>query len=98
MGSVRRTTTILEALEYVAAHPNGVDTIDTPVWELVGRSLYDIANKPDPKVRGSLARATKAQKILLDRMVGRRKPGSAPISGEAEGLDFHDLTMGQINV
>lgn len=96
---LKRSKSIHDALTYVAKHPAPpANALDASVWELVGRSLFDIANRPDPKVKGSLARATKAQKILLDRMVGRRRPGTQPITGRAEGLEFDDLTRGAIDV
>lgn len=89
--------TIREALQYVAEHPEpSGDPIDMPVWELVGRQLYDIANRPDATVRGAMARATKAQQMILDRKVGRRRAGSHPAQQRANTIDFVDLTQGAI--
>ena len=88
---------IPEALQYVADNPNPRrDPIDSPVWELVCRALYELANSPDPKVRGSMGRATAAQRIILDRLVGRRRPGSNPAAGAGETLEFGAVTVGII--
>ena len=44
---------IREALELVASRPAPTtDPIETPVYELVSQTLFDIANNPDKKVRG----------------------------------------------
>jgi hypothetical protein len=89
--------TVREALLYVADHPvPTTDPIDTPVWELIARALHDVATNPDPKVRGAMARATRAQQMILDRTVGRRRAGSRPISGAATAVEFRDLTAGAI--
>src|SRR5690606_13650940 len=64
-GDLVSTKSVREALAYVAARPVATTApIDTPCWELVGRTLFKIANSPDAKVRGSMARATKAQKLI----------------------------------
>ncbi len=85
---------IREALEYVAAHPVSTsDPIDTPVYELVAQSLFDIANKPNRKVRGSMARANRARKIIFDRLVGRRRTGTHPAQVQGDEIDFVDLTQ-----
>ena len=87
--------TVESALQYVADHPVATgEPIDAPVWELISRTLFDIANKPDKKVRGSMGRAHTAQKILLDRMAGRRRAGTAPIQTGGAEVSFVDLTQG----
>ena len=73
-----------------------MDMIATPVYELIGFTLFDIANSGDVRVRGSIRRSTRAQKIIMNRMVGLRRPGSRPITRENDGLEFVDLTMGVI--
>lgn len=92
------TKTVAEALKQVADHPDPgeVAPIDKPMHELISRTLFEIANSPDAKVRGSMARATKAQKIILDRLVGTRRPGSHPAARKDEGIDFVDLTAGAL--
>ena len=71
-----------------------MDMIATPVYELIGFTLFDIANSGDVRVRGSIRRSTRAQKIIMNRMVGLRRPGSRPVTRENDGLEFVDLTMG----
>ena len=89
---------IREALEYVAEHPV-METdvlLDVKVYELVARTLYGMANNPDAKVRGSMRRASRAQRILLNRLVGTRRPGTHPAAREKTGLTFIDLTRGAL--
>ena len=71
-----------------------MDMIATPVYELIGFTLFDIANSGDVRVRGSIRRSTRAQKIIMNRMVGLRRPGSRPVTRENDGLEFVDLTVG----
>ena len=93
MSDLARHITVRDAMLRVANHPvSTLDPIDTPV-----RALFDIANNPDAKVRGSLARATKAQKILLTRLTGKRRPGSNPAASKNEEIEFADLTMGALD-
>lgn len=85
---------IREALELVASRPAPTtDPIETPVYELVSQTLFDIANNPDKKVRGSMARATRARKIIFDRLVGRRRTGTHPAQLKGEEIEFRDLTV-----
>lgn len=84
---------VREALEFVAEHPEEPDEpVNAPVWELVSRTLFHVANSPDMRVRGSLARATKAQRIIADRLVGTRRPGTTPAQRRATVVHFLDLT------
>ena len=73
-----------------------MDIIGTPVYELIGFTLFDIANSGDARIRGSIRRSTRAQKIIMNRMVGLRRPGSRPVTRENDGLEFVDLTVGVI--
>lgn len=95
MGTVRNKT-VQEALSYVGSHPpqSFEPTVDMPTWEVVGQLLYLIANSGNPRVRGSVARATRAQKMIWDRKVGRRAPGTHPATIKAEEINFKDLTLG----
>jgi hypothetical protein len=88
--------TIRDALQHVAEHPEirTDELIQLPVWELVGRNLYEIANHPEASIRGSMARANKARKMILDRLVGKRRAGSHPATRVAVSIDFVDLTGG----
>lgn len=89
--------TIREALQYVAKHPEPeLEPLDMPVWEHISRALYEIASNPNPKVRGAMARATRAQAIILDRTVGRRRAGTAPLRRTDNRISFVDLTQGAI--
>lgn len=94
------TKTVGEALKHVADHPDPGPTapIDKPMHELIARTLFEIANSPDAKVRGSMARATKAQKIIFDRLVGTRRPGSRPAARKDESIEFVDLTAGVLEL
>lgn len=91
--------TVREALQYVADHPEQTTLpVETPAWELIGRTLFEVANNPDAKVRGSMARATKAQRLISDRLVGTRRPGTKPAVRKDGGIEFRDLTMGAISL
>jgi len=100
VGVRRQSQTVAGSLEYVAAHPQArrEPELNDLTWELIGRKLYEIAMRPDPRVRGAMQRASKAQKIITLRTVGRRKPGSHPATGQTVELEFEDLTGGQISV
>lgn len=91
-----RNKSVVEALTYVANHPeqSSEDTLDVPAWELISRTLFHIANNPDRRVRGSMGRATRAQKIIMNRLSGRRKPGTHPATTSSEPIEFLDLTEG----
>lgn len=87
---------VRQSLDFVATHPEPATDVllELPVWELVARSLFEIANTPDQKVRGSMVRATRAQKMILDRMVGLRRAGSHPAATGDTQVEFVDLTVG----
>lgn len=70
----------------------GDEVVNHPVSELVAKSLFVISNTPDSNVRGSYARANKARKMILDRLVGKRRPGSHPATREPVVIEFVDLT------
>ena len=91
-----RHKTIKEALEFVAATPVWPDTsrLEMEIWELVARNLFDHANNPSTAVVGSMARATKAQKIIMNRMTGTRRTGTHPATRAEEKVIFKDLTSG----
>lgn len=90
-----KIVTIKQALQYVGAHPEPkTDTyLELPVHELVCRMLFDIANTVDISNSGSMQRASVAQAMIFNRMVGRRHTGTHPSRGEQKDkLVFHDLT------
>lgn len=90
--------TVRAALQHVADHPV-MDTdvmLDVRVHELVCRTLFEVANTPDGSVRGGLSRANKARRMLMDRLVGKRAPGTAPAARTDEEIEFVDLTQGAL--
>jgi len=86
--------TIKQALDYVGENPTWPTTppLDMPVWEIVARNLFDIANTPDVRVVGSMARATRAQKIIMNRTTGTRRAGTHPAQRASKQIEFKDLT------
>lgn len=91
--------TVREALQHVADYPGSVDddVILMHTGELIARTLYDIANKPDANVRGSMARANKARLLIMNRLAGKRRAGTAPHQKEVVRLRMTDLTGGEIS-
>lgn len=93
-----KMVSIRQALQHVADYPNPVDdnVITHPTYELVARTLFDIANRPDANVRGSMTRANKARKIILERLEGKRRAGTKPVVPVDTQVEFHDLTGGEL--
>jgi hypothetical protein len=91
--------TVREALQHVADYPQPVDdeVITMHTGELIARTLFDIANKPDANVKGSMARANKARKMIMDRLAGRRRAGTPPHEKDVVRLTMADLTGGGTN-
>ena len=96
---MKRHRTLQEALQYVADHPEPSTDValEMPVHELICRQLFELAMSPDAKVRGSLGRATRAQKLIMDRLIGRRRPGTHPAQAQGDDLEFDDLTQGMLD-
>ena len=94
-----KQVSIQKALQFVADNPEPKDDtlLNNYTHELVARALFTIANNPDNRVRGSLARATRAQKIIMNRLVGRRRPGSHPVVDQKTEVYFVDLTKGALD-
>jgi hypothetical protein len=93
---LKRHKSIADALQYVVDHQAQGAPIDAPVYELVSRALFQVANSPDAGVRGSFAKANRAQKMILNRMVGRRRPGTHPAQTQSEEIEFIDLAAGAV--
>lgn len=93
-----KAVTVRQALQAVADDPvpSTDEIIQVPTHELVCRALFEIANRPDAAQRGSLVRANKARKILLDRLVGKRRVGSHPATRNNATIEFMDLTGGEL--
>lgn len=91
--------TVRQALQYVADYPVPVtdDQLVMPVNELVARTLFDIANKPNAEDRGSMRRANRARKMIFDRLAGKRRAGTAPARGTRTSLTISDLTGGALD-
>lgn len=85
---------IRQALQNVADNPVLAtdEIVNVHVHELVARALYEIANRPDASQRGSMTRANKARKMILDRLVGKRRAGSHPATRTQVPIEFEDLT------
>lgn len=90
--------TIKQALQGVVNNPvPATDVVlDMKVYELVARALFDVANSPDARVKGSITKATRAQKLIFNRLVGLRRPGTHPAARKTAGISFVDLTIGVI--
>lgn len=90
--------TVREALQHVADYPVALDdeVILMHTGELIARTLYDIANKPDANVRGSMARANKARRLIMNYLAGRRRVGTEPHQKSVVRLQMNDLTGGQV--
>lgn len=89
--------TVRGALQYVADHPNlTTPPIDTPVWHLIALTLFEIANSPDARVKGSLTRASRAQRMIADRLVGLRRRGTHPATAQEQTVILKDLTAGVV--
>lgn len=87
--------TVRQALEFVKANPEPRETVlDTECWELVARALYVHANGGDPNIVGSMGRANRAQRIILNRTTGRRRAGTHPFQRNQQQVEFFDLTGG----
>jgi hypothetical protein len=89
-----KIVTIRQALQQVADNPT-IKTdrlIELPVYELVSRSLFEIANGAQISERGSLTRANVARSMIFNRLVGRRRAGSHPATQVKVELEFVNLT------
>jgi hypothetical protein len=89
-----RHTTVRQALQHVADHPE-LDTDEVlvvHVHELVARTLFEIANTPMSGKRGAGHKANIARNMIFNRLVGRRSPGSHPATRKQTGVEFSDLT------
>lgn len=92
-----RHKTVKEALAYVGSNPQWPDipTLDVEIWEIVARNLYEHANNPNTREVGSMSRATRAQRIILDRTTGTRRAGTNPAVAGDQTVTLKDLTGGR---
>ena len=93
-----KQVTVRQALQNVADYPRMIDDeiIQVPAHELIARTLFDIANRPDASVRGSMSKANKARRMILNRLVGKRRAGSHPATRNEVEVEFVDLTGKQV--
>lgn len=93
-----KIVTIKQAMQHVADNPEMVtdEMLAVPTHELVVRTLFEIANSPNTRDRGAMARANVARTMIFNRLVGRRKSGSHPATNRQIEVEFVDLTGGAI--
>lgn len=93
-----RKLSVRQALQYAADYPDSVDddVLTMHTGELIARTLFDIANKPDASQPGSMTRANKARKMIFDRLSGRRRAGTKPARPERKNLTLRDLTSEEL--
>ena len=91
---LKRSVSIRQAMQYVADHPEmqSDELISLPVWELVVRTVFEAANSVDAKKPATMSKANAARAMILNRLVGRRRPGTHPATGQKNTLKFVDLT------
>ena len=95
--ALKKTVTIRHALQHVADNPvvNTDMLLDVPAYELVSRTLFEIANGAQLDDRGSQAKANIARKLIFDRLVGKRRAGTHPATRKEVALQFRDLTVAE---
>lgn len=96
MSQLKKHVTVKKAIEYVSKHPQWSQEPagECPIWEHVTRQLFEHANNPDTRVVGSIGRATRAQKIILNRHTGTRRAGTHPAQKVDKKIHMRDLTGG----
>jgi hypothetical protein len=93
-----KIVSIKKAMQYVTNHPEmqDDDLISLPVHELIVRTLFEIANSPKADDGKSMKQANIARDMIFNRMVGRRRAGSHPATGQQIEIRFEDLTGGEL--
>lgn len=87
-----KSKTVQEALQYVSRHPvSTTPPIDMPVWELVARQLFEKAYTVGG-TKQAQKDANMAQKIIFDRLVGKRRTGTHPAVRSQEKVEIADWT------
>ena len=89
-----RRSTIQQSLQSIVDNPEMEtdDILSLPASELVCRTLFELANSPKVGDRNALSRANMARRMIFDRMVGKRKPGSHPATRTQIAVKFNSLT------
>jgi len=96
MPLLKKFKTIKQALTYVKDNPGWpsdrvTDRMNMPAWEMMSRNIFDMASMR-PETRSEMNMATRAQKILLDRLAGTRRMGTNPAVRQKNALQIVDLT------
>mgnify|MGYP003450424712 CR=1 FL=1 len=94
-----KSKTVQEALAFVSRHPITTSApIDLPVWELVARQLFEKAYTVGG-TKQTQKDANTAQKMIFDRLVGKRRTGTHPaVTSEEKGvLDDWTKPAGEVD-
>ena len=88
-----KSKTVQEALQFVSRHPTTtVPPIDLPVWELVARQLFEKAYTVGGSKQAQKD-ANTAQKMIFDRLVGKRRTGTHPAVSREEKVKIADWSQ-----
>lgn len=91
-----RHKTVREAFNYVSKNPAPArPPIEMPIWELVARHVFDTAYALGGNRSEQKATVT-AQKILLDRLVGKRRTGTHPAVAQERKVTLMDFTKREV--
>jgi hypothetical protein len=95
---LKKVVTIRAALQHVADSPILVTDrlLDVPAYELVCRTLFEVANGAEQDDKRSQTQANIARGLIFDRLVGRRRVGSHPATRKTVALEFVDLTAKEL--
>lgn len=93
MAKLKKHKSVRDALLFVEKNPGWPATprLDMPIWEFVARNLFEISMSGDERVVGSIGRATRASRIIMDRVTGTRRTGTAPAQRADRQITFRDL-------
>jgi hypothetical protein len=88
-----KRVSVRQALQQVADNPQVKtdDMIGLPAYELIARTLFDIANGAQLNDRQSMQKANVARNLIFNRLVGKRRAGTHPAVRKQVGLQFKDL-------
>lgn len=93
-----KSKTVQEALQFASRHPQPTTApIDMPVWELVARQLFDKAYAVGG-TKQVQKEANQAQKMIFDRLVGKRRTGTHPAAPSTDSVEIADWTQPKAEV
>lgn len=88
------STTIREALQKVQLEEAPFEiTLHEPVSNIIAHILFDIALYPRPLNKTTMMASVRAQKIISERLAGRRRSGTHPAQAQTTQVEFTDLTQ-----